>query len=50
MDGKTMDIAADNVGKLKELFPEAFTEDGSEYGTTKDTKGTKKKETTNGHE
>ena len=27
MDGKTMDIVAENVGKLKELFPEAFTED-----------------------
>ena len=26
MDGKTMDIVAENVGKLKELFPEAFTE------------------------
>jgi adenine-specific DNA-methyltransferase len=38
MDSKTMDIVAENVGKLKELFPEAFTEDG----TTKDTKGTKK--------
>ena len=38
MNGKTMDIVAENVGKLKELFPEAFTEDG----TTKDTKGTKK--------
>ena len=37
MDGKTMDIVAENVGKLKEMFPEAFTEDGS-YGTTKDTK------------
>ena len=34
MDGKTMDIVAENVGKLKELFPEVFTEDG----TTKDTK------------
>lgn len=29
MDSKTMDIVAENVGKLKELFPEAFTEDGS---------------------
>jgi len=29
MDGKTMDIVAENVGKLKELFPEAFTEDGA---------------------
>lgn len=37
MDGKTMDIVAENIGKLKELFPEAFTEDG----TTKDTKSTK---------
>jgi hypothetical protein len=33
MDGKTMDIVADNVGKLKELFPEAFTEDGTTEGT-----------------
>lgn len=41
MDGKTMDIVAENIGKLKELFPEAFTEDGSDYGTTKDTKSTK---------
>lgn len=23
MDGKTMDIVAENIGKLKELFPEA---------------------------
>ena len=30
MDGKTMDIVAENVGKLKELFPEAFTE-GKEH-------------------
>jgi len=42
MDGKTMDIVAENIAKLKELFPEAFTEDGSGYGTTKDTKSTKK--------
>ena len=36
MDGKTMDIAAENVGKLKELFPEAFTEEGTtdEHGCT----------------
>lgn len=26
MDSKTMDIVAENVSKLKELFPEAFTE------------------------
>ncbi len=37
-----MDIVAENVGKLKEMFPEAFTEDGS-YGTTKDTKNTNEK-------
>ena len=39
MDGKTMDIVAENVGKLKELFPEAFTEDG----TTEHTEYTEKK-------
>ncbi len=32
MDGKTMDIVAENVAKLKELFPEAFTEDGTTNG------------------
>ena len=37
MDGKTMDIVAENVDKLKELFPEAFTEDG----TAKNAKGAK---------
>ena len=26
MDSKTMGIVAENVGKLKELFPKAFTE------------------------
>lgn len=29
MNGKSKDITADNILKLKELFPEAFTEDGS---------------------
>ncbi len=32
IDGKTMDIVAENVAKLKELFPEAFTEDGITNG------------------
>ena len=34
LKGKTMDIVAENVRKPKELFPEAFTEDGLEDGTT----------------
>ena len=36
MDGKTMDIVAENVDKLKELFPEAFTEERTtdEHGST----------------
>lgn len=38
LDGKSKEITAENIEKLKELFPEAFTEDGTE----KDTKGTKK--------
>ncbi len=27
MDGKSIDITQDKLGKLKELFPEVFTED-----------------------
>lgn len=27
-----MDIVAENMGDLKEMFPETFTEDGLEYG------------------
>ncbi len=27
MDGKSFDIKKDKLGKLKDLFPEAFTED-----------------------
>ncbi len=34
LNRKSKDITAENIQKLKELFPEAFTEDG----TTKDTK------------
>jgi adenine-specific DNA-methyltransferase len=37
LNGKSKDITAENIDKLKQLFPEAFTEDG----TTKDTKSTK---------
>lgn len=29
LDGKSKDIVGENILKLKELFPEAFTEDGS---------------------
>ena len=32
MDGKTMDIIAENMGKLKALFPETCTEYNLEYG------------------
>ncbi|MBN2642673.1 MAG: site-specific DNA-methyltransferase [Victivallales bacterium] len=40
MDGKTMDIVAENVGKLKELFPEAFTEGKVDFETLKEVLGT----------
>ena len=29
LDGKSKDITAENIENLKQLFPEAFTEDGS---------------------
>lgn len=35
MDGKTMDIVAENVSKLKELFPEAFTEGKVDFNVLK---------------
>ncbi len=35
MDGKTKDIVAENVGKLKELFPEAFTEGKVDFDALK---------------
>lgn len=31
MDGKTLDIVADNIAKLKEIFPEIFNEDKVDY-------------------
>ena len=40
MDGKTMDIVAENVGKLKELFPEAFTEGNVDFEALKEVLGT----------
>lgn len=40
MDGKTMDIVAENVGKLKELFPEAFTEGKVDFEALKEALGT----------
>ena len=40
MDGKTMDIVAENVGKLKELFPEAFTEGKVDFEALKELLGT----------
>jgi adenine-specific DNA-methyltransferase len=39
MDGKTMDILAENVVKLKELFPEAFTEDKIDFDALKEVLG-----------
>lgn len=39
MDGKTMDIVAENVGKLKELFPEAFTEGKVDFEALKEVLG-----------
>lgn len=31
MDGKTLDIVADNIAKLKEIFPEIFNEDKVDF-------------------
>ncbi len=39
MDGKTMDIVAENVGRLKELFPEAFTEGKVDFEALKEVLG-----------
>lgn len=40
MDGKTMDIVAENVDKLKGLFPEAFTEGKVDFEALKELLGT----------
>lgn len=39
MDSKTMDIVAENVSKLKELFPEAFTEGKVDFEALKEVLG-----------
>ena len=39
LNGKTMDIAAENVAKLKELFPEAFTEGKVDFDALKEVLG-----------
>ena len=39
MDGKTMDIVADNIAKMKELFPEAFTEGKVDFDALKEVLG-----------
>ena len=39
MDGKTMDIVAENLGKLKDLFPDAFTEGKVDFDVLKEVLG-----------
>ena len=39
MDGKTVDIVAESVSKLKELFPEAFTEGKVDFDALKEVLG-----------
>ena len=39
MDGKTMDIVAENVDKLKALFPEAVTEGKVDFDVLKEVLG-----------
>ncbi|XKH60745.1 site-specific DNA-methyltransferase [Halomonas sediminis] len=39
MDSKTLDIVAENVNKLKELFPEAFTEGKVDFDALKEVLG-----------
>ncbi|MBI9112744.1 site-specific DNA-methyltransferase [Maridesulfovibrio ferrireducens] len=38
-DGKTMDIVTENISKLKELFPEAFTEGKVDFDALKEVLG-----------
>ena len=38
-ESKSMDIVADNISKLKELFPEAFTEDKVDFDALKEVLG-----------
>lgn len=39
MDSKTMDIVSDNISKLKELFPDAFTEGKVDFDALKEVLG-----------
>lgn len=39
MDSRSMDIVADNISKLKELFPEAFTEGKVDFDALKEVLG-----------
>ncbi|MDA8513689.1 site-specific DNA-methyltransferase [Citrobacter sp. Igbk 14] len=39
MDSKSMDIVADNISKLKELFPESFTEGKVDFDVLKEVLG-----------
>ncbi len=39
LDGKSKDIVKDNIDKLKQLFPDVFTEDGIDFDVLKDTLG-----------
>ena len=39
VDSKSMDIVADNISKLKELFPEAFTEGKVDFDALKEVLG-----------
>ncbi|MGI9255789.1 MAG: site-specific DNA-methyltransferase [Salinispira sp.] len=39
INGKTMDIVAENIGKLKKLFPEAFSEGKVNFNTLKEMLG-----------
>lgn len=38
-DGRTVDIVAENIEKLKTLFPEVFTEGGIDFDALKETLG-----------
>ncbi len=39
VDSKSMDIVADNISKLKELFPEVFTEGKVDFDALKEVLG-----------
>lgn len=39
MDGKTVDIVSENISKLKQLFPEAFTEGKVDFDALKELLG-----------